>query len=424
MIESLDSTEHGQVAVADDLETPLKGNQHGKTPRRPPVRPLVLFTLALSAALAFAIGWVVVYDDPLGGEPRHVVKIEQIMPPAAQVKAAPDAKREEPKQVIQGPGDPRTVTIIDGNTGARREVVIGEQKSNSNAQQNNNQKQNNTPTGTPANEQTNNIPPPDARLIEQSKHGMIPKVGPDGVRPLDAYASPILATGNADSMIAIVITGLGVSAAATGEAISKLPAAVTLAFVPYGSELTRWVARSRSTGHEVLLQIPMEPFDFPDNDPGPHTLTTAGPKDQNIDRLHFFLSRTQGYVGIANLMGGRFTANEEALATILAESGKRGLLFVDDGSSPRSVTPRAAAKVKAPFLKSDLLIDAKAEWAEIDAALVKLEAIAAERGVAIASASALPVTIERIARWAKTLEARGIRLVPVSAAFQRRAKQS
>ena len=400
--------------MADDLDTPLKGKQNGKGPRRSPVSLLGLLTTALAGTLAVAIGWVLIYDDPLGGEPRHIVKIEQIIPNMPQNPVTPEAKREQPKQQTQTTGDQRTVTIIDGNTGAKREIVIGDPKSNANAQPNN----------PPANEPTNNVPPADNRLIEPSKHGSIPKIGPDGVRPLDAYASPLPVTGNADSMIAIVITGLGVSASSTGDAISKLPAAITLGFVPYGNELTRWVARARSTGHEVLLQIPMEPFDYPDNDPGPQTLTASAPKDQNIDRLHFFLSRSQGYVGVANLMGARFTANEDALSAILAETGKRGLLFVDDGSSPRSLTQRAATKTKAPFLKSDIVIDAKAEWAEIDAALVKLEAIAAEKGVAVATASALPVTIERIARWAKTLEARGIRLVPVSTAFQRKPKQS
>ena len=394
--------------MADDLDTPLKTRQNGNSERRLPVSLLGLLTIALAGTLAVAIGWVLVYDDPLGGEPRHVVKIEQIVPATPQTKNAPEQKREPTKQA-QPTGDQRTITIIDGNTGAKREVVINDAKSNSNA---------------PANEPTNNVPPADNRLIENSKHGSIPKIGPDGVRPLDAYASPIPVAGNADSMIAIVITGLGISAASTGDAISKLPAAVTLGFVPYGGELPRWVARARGAGHEVLLQIPMEPFDYPDNDPGPQTLTAAAPKDQNIDRLHFFLSRAPGYIGVANFMGARFTANEDALSAVLAETGKHGLLFVDDGSSPRSQVQKAAAKTKAPFLKSDLVIDAKAEWADIDAALVKLEAIAAEKGVAVATASALPVTIERIARWSKTLEARGIRLVPVSVAFQRKPKQS
>lgn len=400
--------------MADDLDTPLKAKQNGTPARRLPVSPLVLLTAALAGVLGIAIGWVVIYDDPLGGEPRHIVKIEQIVPAGPQNKTSPEAKREQTPQTPPQGSDQRTITIIDGNTGAKRDIVINDAKGKNNTQTN----------VPPANEPTSKVPPADNRLIENSKHGSIPKIGPDGVRPLDAYASPIPVAGNADSMIAIVITGLGVSATGTGDAISKLPSAITLGFVPYGSELTRWVARARGTGHEVLLQIPMEPFDYPDNDPGPQTLIASAAKDQNIDRLHFFLSRAPGYVGVANFMGARFTANEEALATILTETGRRGLLFLDDGTSPRSVAQKAATRTKAPFLKADLVIDAKAEWAEIDAALVKLEAIAAEKGVAIATASSLPVTIERISRWAKTLEARGIRLVPVSVAFQRKPKQS
>lgn len=392
--------------MADDLDTPLKALVKNSPKRRLPVSPLVLLTAGLAAALGFAMLWILVYDDPLGGEPRHVVKIDPIAaPPNAKTKTAPDTKTQQTKQA--GP-DQRTVTIIDGNTGAKRDVVV------------------NDPGPDPAspNQPTHNVPV-DKRLIEQSKHGSIPKIAPDGVRALDVYASPLpVAVNAADSMIAIVITGLGVSASGTGDAIAKLPPAVTLAFVPYGGELPRWIARARGTGHEVLLQVPMEPLDYPDNDPGPQTLIANAPKDQNIDRLHYFLSRTQGYVGVTNLMGARFTANEDAMSAIIAETGKRGLLFLDDGSSPRSLAQQAASKTKSPFLKADVTLDARTEWANIDAALVKLEAIAAEKGVAVATASALPVTIERIARWAKTLEARGIRLVPVSAAFQRKAKQS
>jgi polysaccharide deacetylase 2 family uncharacterized protein YibQ len=394
--------------VADDLNTPLKALIQNASKRRLPVRPLALLTGLLAAVLGFAILWILIYDDPLGGEPRHVVKIDPIATPQdGKIKAAPDTKTQQTKQAPANP-DQRTITIIDGNTGARRNVVVTDPG----------------PEPAAANQPTNNVPV-DKRLVEQTKHGSIPKVAPDGVRPLDAYASPIPVAANpSDSMIAIVVVGLGVSTSGTGEAIAKLPAAVTLGFVPYGSELPRWIAKARGTGHEVLLQVPMEPLDYPDNDPGPQTLIASAPKEQNIDRLHYFLSRSQGYVGVTNLMGARFTANADALAAIIAETGKRGLLFLDDGSSPRSQAQQAAAKTKAPFLKADLMLDARTEWADIDAALVKLEAIAAEKGVAIATASALPVTIERIARWAKTLEARGIRLVPVSAAFQRKAKQS
>lgn len=390
--------------AANDLDTPLKTKQKAPSRLRWPVSPLAIAAGGMGALLAIAVVWVILYDDPLGGEPRHIVKLDPAAP--AQTKQAPAA---ETKSAPAASPDSKTVTIIDGNTGARRDVTV-----------------NNPPPNNAAVNEPVAIPPADSRLVEASKHGSIPKIGPDGVRPLDAYASPVPAPakGNSDSMIAIIVTGLGVSESGTADAITKLPAPVTLGFVPFGGELQRWVARARGNGHEVILQIPMEPFDYPDNDPGPQTLTASAPKDQNIDRLHFFLSRVHGYVGVTNLMGARFTANEEALSAVTAEIGKRGLLFVDDGTSPRSVGGQAAAKTKAPFLKADIVLDAKPDWAEIDAALVRLETLAAEKGVAVATAGSLPVTIERIARWAKTLEARGIRLVPVSTAFQRKAKQS
>ena len=110
-------------------------------------------------------------------------------------------------------------------------------------------------------------------------------------------------------VVAIVVTGLGIGAARTNDAIMKLPPAVTLAFTPYGTEPSSAIAKARAQGHEILMQIPMEPFDYPDNDPGPQTLLAAATSDQNIERLQFHMSRFQGYVGLANFMGARFSTS-------------------------------------------------------------------------------------------------------------------
>jgi len=163
----------------------------------------------------------------------------------------------------------------------------------------------------------------------------------------------------------------------------------------------------------------MEPFDFPDNDPGPQTLLTSNTAELNIDRLHWFLSRFQGYVGITSLMGARFTATEQALSPVLREVGKRGLIYFDDGSSPRSVAGQMAGSQNVTFARADAVLDAVPTANDIDNALTRLEATARSRGVAIASASALPVTIDRIANWARSAEARGLTLVPVSAVANR-----
>ena len=185
--------------------------------------------------------------------------------------------------------------------------------------------------------------------------------------------------------------------------------------MPYGGDVASLADHARAAGHEILLQVPMEPFEYPNNDPGPQTLLTSLTPQQNIDRLHWLMSRFQGYVGLANTMGARFTASEPSFGPILRETAKRGLIFVDDGSNPRSVAGRIAGANNLPFARADVIIDAVPTPTEIDRALGRLEMAARERNIAVGIASALPVSIDQIAKWAKAAASRGLLLVPISA---------
>jgi polysaccharide deacetylase 2 family uncharacterized protein YibQ len=179
-------------------------------------------------------------------------------------------------------------------------------------------------------------------------------------------------------------------------------------------DLEKMAERARAEEHELLLQIPMEPFDYPDNDPGPQTLLTSLTPEQNIDRLQWLMSRFQGYVGITSFMGARFTASEQSLTPVLREVGRRGLIYVDDGSTARSIASQLAGGQNLPFAKADIVLDTVPTAVEIDRALARLEMRARESGTAVGYATAQPNTIARIAEWAKKVEAQGILLVPVT----------
>ena len=254
---------------------------------------------------------------------------------------------------------------------------------------------------------------PDKNLVEATDKGPLPKVGADGRRPLDAYARPSEANGN-DIRIAIVIGGLGLDAAGTKQAIATLPGAVTLAFAPYGNDLASETAAARASGHELLLQVPEEPFNYPKTDPGPNTLTTDATAAINQSRLRWFLGRMTNYVGVTNYMGARFAADQTALAPVMQEIGDRGLLYLDDGSSSRSAAATIAG-TSMPFLQADLVLDADLSPEAIDASLKQLQDIARQRGYAIATATAFPITIDRVAAFAGAAADKGITLVPVSA---------
>jgi polysaccharide deacetylase 2 family uncharacterized protein YibQ len=251
-------------------------------------------------------------------------------------------------------------------------------------------------------------------LLEDGEHGLLPRIAPDGTRPMDAYARPSEPPSGSMSRVAIVVGGVGIARDGSNRAIEDLPGEVTLAFAPYSEDLPKLLARARDAGHEVLLQVPLEPYGYPDNDPGPHTLTIDAAADENIDRLHWLMSRLTTYVGVTNYLGARFTSDEEALEPVIVEVGERGLLYFDDGSSGASKADRLA-KGATPFIRADAVIDADTSAKAIDARLAEIESLAKRRGYAIASASAFPVSIERIADFARDAADRGIEIVPLTA---------
>jgi polysaccharide deacetylase 2 family uncharacterized protein YibQ len=393
--------------TADELSTPLgKKTERQKRRFRLPFSAMQALAVLLGLFLVAFLTIALFTDNPLGGEPVAHIALRKQAPDDNHAAAAPTpAGHAEPAAKAahkEAPsGDSKTVTIIDGSSGKRQEVAIGDGADKTATEA--------APTGAMAGI--------DPRLLEKTRYGMIPVVA-DGLKPFTVYAAEAdRAKAAKMPVVAIVIGGLGVGAAKTADAIMKLPPAVTLAFTPYGADPAKLTERARAQRHEILLQIPMEPFDYPDNDPGPQTLLTSLPPEQNIDRLYWHLSRFQGYAGIANFMGARFVATDAVMQPIIREAAKRGLGYLDDGATPRSVASSQAAGQSMPFARADLAIDAVPTSAEIDRTLIKLETIARERGLAVGLASALPISIERIAAWIKTLDSRGIMLVPLTTAM-------
>jgi uncharacterized protein len=394
--------------LADDLNAPLGQDKRNRLLKLPVSAPQLLAgMLGLSGVVVVA--WAAFVNDPLGGEPVEVVGTK-LRPPTQTARegdsdgkqharhdglagSAPDAAAAAAKTAAAPPPGSRIVTIIDGSSGAKQQVTIPGSADGS-------------------------APKPllDPKLIEATRHGAIPKIGPDGARPSTRYARPrTLPANKKDSpLIAVVIGGLGISASGTADAFAKLPGTVTFALAPYGTDLEKLAERARADEHEVLIQVPMEPFDYPDNDPGPQTLLSSLTSEQNIDRLHWLMSRFQGYVGLMSYMGARFTASEQGLAPVLRDIAQRGLIYVDDGSSSRSIAGQLAGSHNLPFAKTDIVLDAVPTPVEIDRALARLEMKARDSGVAVGFATAQPATIARIADWAKKVETRGIFLVPIT----------
>ncbi len=263
------------------------------------------------------------------------------------------------------------------------------------------------------------LAPPDGSLLETTRHGELPVIAADGREAWQVYARPF-PPGDARPRVAVVLTGLGLSQAATNAAIG-LPGAISLSFAPYAANLNEWASRARAAGHEILLDLPMEPQDYPTDDPGPHTLLTSLNPSDNVARLEWLLGRFAGYIGVIDRMGTKFTRSSEALRPVLAALKNRGLMVVDSRTSETSRVFDLAGQVGLARAIASADIDRLASRDAIDRQLAVIEQEARASGYAVAVARPYPVTIERLSLWARSLEDRGFVLAPVSAIANRQS---
>ncbi len=254
-------------------------------------------------------------------------------------------------------------------------------------------------------------------LIASGPNGPLPVISSSGRRASTAYARPAGLSAATATLprLALVVGGLGISETATRNAIANLPPEVTLSFAPYGRDLQRWIDLAREAGHEVLLELPMEPYDYPANDPGPYTLLTSLSPGDNLDRLSWLMSRFTGYFGVTAYQGAKFTSNTTAMEPVFEALESRGVMYVDSGSNPRSVGPDLADTLGLAWTTGTITVDPALTPRSIDGALANMEEHARRNGSAVGFGSGFPVTVERIKKWAEDIGERGFVLVPVSA---------
>ena len=250
----------------------------------------------------------------------------------------------------------------------------------------------------------------------------MPRISSSNKKPSDVYArnTPLGVIHSDRPKIAILLGGMGLNPKLTQQAIKDLPDDVTFAFAPYGDNLQAQVDKARAGGHEVLLQLPMEPVGYPANNPGPKTLLSNVSVDENLEALHWHMSRFAGYTGITNYMGGKLLTTAAALKPVMEEMHKRGLVYLEDASTALTVSETVAKETNLSERRAQVVIDADPTPQSIAAALELLEGEARTNGFAIGTGSGLEVTVESVKEWAAQLQTKGILLVPISAMYKGR----
>jgi uncharacterized protein len=382
----------GAPPVRESLKGKLSGL--GRQLRKPPIAVALAGVLLIAAAALF----VTVLGDPRAGAPSARVALKRGAPVTASTPIPTGLEAFTLGagglyQDLTADGDPAMtgeamITLPDGA------VVSGD----------------GAPVTAPRIAARPLTAAPIAGLHQPGPDGQLPRIAPDGRVPAQAYARPFVSDGR--PRVAIVVGGLGLNAVTTRAAIERLPAEVTLSFVPYAEGLQGWIDLARAQGHEVMIEIPMEPTGYPANDPGPYTLLSSADPAEIQAKMNWVLGRATGYFGVTNYLGDRFATSEVGMGAVMTTLRQRGVAFLDDGSMSR--TRGAWSRASA-----NRIIDEEQSPAAIVGQLNALEALAKGRGQAFGTGFSYPVTVEAVARWSAGLNARGIQLAPASAMAQR-----
>ena len=198
------------------------------------------------------------------------------------------------------------------------------------------------------------------------------------------------------------------------ESLRDLRRRVTLAVLP-ALPLTSAIAREASrSGMEVLLALPMEPYRYPELDPGPGALMMSMTQDDLRRLVVRHLEALPGVVGVINHMGSRLTEDRERMRTVLGVLAARGLFLVDAYASNLSVAYDEAKAIGVRVARRQIRIDSargenveRASWNEVGQ-------WAERHGGAVVLVHGDPLTARLLREYILRWEAQGLTLVPVS----------
>ena len=359
-----------------------------------PLKQAFFIALAIAGiAIGYGLGFLL-KDEPAPA-PQVAAK-----PEAATPIVAPEARTENepgvraPARSLAPAPVPLRATTLPYEEPLTQEVI-----------------ENPAATGTPPEPQK---PGPQPELETEVKKEPEPQPEPETKPGPVTVAAP--KTGPKPKIV-IVIDDLGIDKPRTARTIS-LPGPLTLSFLTYASDLDKQTRAARNAGHELWMHIPMEPGS-PDVDPGPNVLLTGIPKPELQASIKWNLEQFSGYVGINNHMGSRFTADLPGLKTVMEELKRRDLLFLDSVTSGKSVAGKAARETGVPFARRNVFLDHQDDKVGIERRLAEVERLALRTGIAIAIGHPRERTLTVLGPWLKGLEAKGFRLVPLSAAIKK-----
>jgi len=188
---------------------------------------------------------------------------------------------------------------------------------------------------------------------------------------------------------------------------------VNFSILPNGSEARAFADRLNARGFELLCHLPMEPIDYPKQQPGANSILMSMSDAEIAATTRLNVESVPYARGVNNHMGSRATADSRVMRDVLGALPK-DVYFIDSRTSGDSIAGRMARQLNIPTASRNVFLDDVQSERAVRRQIEMLSSIAAERGVAVGIGHPYPVTIRVLNELAPSLRARGFRFVRAS----------
>lgn len=217
--------------------------------------------------------------------------------------------------------------------------------------------------------------------------------------------------------MSIIIDDLGQSSERDSHTLA-LPGPVTMAIMPDTPHATDFARQAHKAGKTVILHMPMDPAT------GPYAWHPGVPIETLAKRLDMALSKVPCAVGVNNHMGSRMTAQDEAMAWLMAELQRRHLFFVDSRTSAATVAAAHAQTIGLAHVSRDVFLDNERSLEAIEHQLLQGIVLARRQGSAVLIGHPYPQTLAVLARELPRLKSQGIELISLEQMIAERGNQT
>jgi hypothetical protein len=167
-------------------------------------------------------------------------------------------------------------------------------------------------------------------------------------------------------------------------------------------------------GYQGVIGLPLEPYDYPNPDPGPLTILTGASPEENRRKTNSVLAKTPQETSVIGEYGSRFTLSEAELEPVMKEIRNHGGAFIDPRTTLYSKVPKIGKILAMDWYQIGLTLPLRSNAKDAEAFFKKVIRNAQENGIVIVSIPAIPDFISLLENWMDVLEDKGITLVTIA----------